>query len=145
MIQKMNQRRGGFTLVEIMIVVAIIALLAAIAVPGFLRARKRSQATTVLNNLRLIDAAKDQYAIEYNKTAMTPYGSDLKAYFKANSQLYNVASASTTSTFLDPKFTLVTYYVNSLDNLPSCAAGSSFSDVTDSTFWSPYSAGTAIP
>ncbi len=45
MLNKLNKRRGGFTLVEIMIVVAIIALLAAIAVPGFLRARKRSQAS----------------------------------------------------------------------------------------------------
>ena len=134
----MNHRRGGFTLVEIMIVVAIIALLAAIAVPGFLRARKRSQATTVLNNLRLIDAAKDQYAIEYNKTAMTPNGADLKAYFKSNSQLYNVAAASTSASFSDPKFTAITYGINSLDTLPSCTASSSFSDVTDSTFWSPY-------
>src|SRR5262245_30639542 len=64
MCNKLNQPRGGFTLVEIMIVVAIIALLAAIAVPGFLRARKRSQASRILNDLRLIDAACDQYAIE---------------------------------------------------------------------------------
>ncbi len=48
--------RKGFTLVEIMIVVAIIALLAAIAVPGFLRARKRSQASRILNDLRMIDS-----------------------------------------------------------------------------------------
>ena len=54
----------GFTLVEIMIVVAIIALLAAIAVPGFLRARKRSQASRILNDLRMIDSAVDQYAIK---------------------------------------------------------------------------------
>ena len=47
-----------------MIVVAIIALLAAIAVPGFLRARKRSQASKIINDLRLIDSAVDQYAIE---------------------------------------------------------------------------------
>ena len=58
----------GFTLVEIMIVVAIIALLAAIAVPGFLRARKRSQASRILNDLRMIDSAVDQYAIETNRT-----------------------------------------------------------------------------
>src|SRR5437868_8570138 len=57
MLNKLNKRRGGFTLVEIMIVVAIIALLAAIAVPGFLRARKRSQASKILNDLRMIDAA----------------------------------------------------------------------------------------
>ena len=68
MLNKLNNRRGGFTLVEIMIVVAIIALLAAIAVPGFLRARKRSQASRIINDLRLIDSAVDQYAIENNKT-----------------------------------------------------------------------------
>ncbi len=67
MLNKLNKRRGGFTLVEIMIVVAIIALLAAIAVPGFLRARKRSQASRIINDLRLIDSAVDQYAIENNK------------------------------------------------------------------------------
>ena len=64
----LTHRRGGFTLVEIMIVVAIIALLAAIAVPNFLRSRKRSQATRVLQDLRMIDSAIDQYAIETNKT-----------------------------------------------------------------------------
>ena len=69
MLNKLNKRRGGFTLVEIMIVVAIIALLAAIAVPGFLRARKRSQASRIMNDLRLIDSAVDQYAIENNKAS----------------------------------------------------------------------------
>ena len=59
-----SKKTRGFTLVEIMIVVAIIALLASIAVPGFLRARKRSQASRILNDLRLIDSALDQYAIE---------------------------------------------------------------------------------
>ena len=62
MLNKFNKKRGGFTLVEIMIVVAIIALLAAIAVPGFLRARTRSQAIRIINDLRLIDAACAQYA-----------------------------------------------------------------------------------
>ena len=64
MLKKLTTKRAGFTLVEIMIVVAIIALLAAIAVPGFLRARKRSQASKILNDLRMIDSAVDQYAIE---------------------------------------------------------------------------------
>ncbi|PYI74592.1 MAG: prepilin-type cleavage/methylation domain-containing protein, partial [Verrucomicrobia bacterium] len=67
MLNKLNRKHAGFTLVEIMIVVAIIALLAAIAVPGFLRARKRSQASKILNDLRMIDAAVDQYAIETNR------------------------------------------------------------------------------
>ena len=64
-----NQERTGFTLVEIMIVVAIVALLAAIAVPGFMRARKRAQATQVINDLRMIASAVDQYAVEYSKMA----------------------------------------------------------------------------
>ena len=86
MLNKLNQKRGGFTLVEIMIVVAIIALLAAIAVPGFLRARKRSQASRVVNDLRLIDSAVDQYAIENNKaTGATVNTLDWEAYMKKNS------------------------------------------------------------
>ena len=90
MLRTINKRRGGFTLVEIMIVVAIIALLAAIAVPGFLRARKRSQATRILNDLRLIDAAVDQYAIETNRTTgdSVTY-SDWKSYLKQNTALAN--------------------------------------------------------
>src|SRR6266446_1718625 len=76
MLNKLNKKRGGFTLVEIMIVVAIIALLAAIAVPGFLRARKRSQASRVVNDLRMLDAAVDQYAIETNKTTGTVVGTN---------------------------------------------------------------------
>lgn len=72
MLRKMNSAsKAGFTLVEIMIVVAIIALLAAIAVPNFLRARKRSQATALLEDMRMIDAAKDQYAIENNLLGAT--------------------------------------------------------------------------
>ena len=75
-----------------MIVVAIIALLAAIAVPGFLRARKRSQASRILNDLRLIDAACDQYAIETNKTTGAPVGvTDWTNYLKKGTALYNTA------------------------------------------------------
>src|SRR2546425_6444304 len=90
MLNAINKRRGGFTLVEIMIVVAIIALLAAIAVPGFLRARKRSQASRILNDLRMIDSACDQYAIETNKTTGSPVGvTDWTNYLKKGSILYN--------------------------------------------------------
>src|SRR5580698_377928 len=90
MLQKLNKNRGGFTLVEIMIVVAIIALLAAIAVPNFLRARKRSQSTRILEDLRIIDSAIDQYAIETNKgTGDTVAWTDIQKYLKNGSILYN--------------------------------------------------------
>ncbi len=60
----MKNRKQGFTLVEIMIVVMIIGLLAAIALPGFVKARTTSQKNACINNLRQIDGAVDQYAIE---------------------------------------------------------------------------------
>ena len=59
-----NLRRSAFTLVEIMIVVAIIGLLAAIAIPNFVKARTTSQANACINNLRQIDSAVNQMAIE---------------------------------------------------------------------------------
>jgi len=62
-----NNRTAGFTLVEIMIVVAIIGLLAAIAIPNFVRARTTSQMNACINNLRQIDGAIQQWALEQKK------------------------------------------------------------------------------
>jgi prepilin-type N-terminal cleavage/methylation domain-containing protein len=90
MLQKLNKPNRGFTLIEIMIVVAIIALLAAIAVPNFLRARKRSQATRILQDLRVIDSAIDQYAIDTNRASGdSVYWTDIQKYLKQGSVLYN--------------------------------------------------------
>src|SRR5215475_3788151 len=76
-----TSKKHGFTLVEIMIVVAIIGLLAAIAIPNFVRARTTSQANACINNLRLIDSAKQQWALEKGKQSTdTPVGTDLQLY-----------------------------------------------------------------
>jgi prepilin-type N-terminal cleavage/methylation domain-containing protein len=131
MLTKLNRKHAGFTLVEIMIVVAIIALLAAIAVPGFLRARKRSQASKILNDLRMIDAAVDQYAIETNRT--TNFGvpmTDWTNYVKKNTNLYNTgASLFGTS-----------YGQQTVDSIPQVPTAdyAVLSDVAGTGFWSPY-------
>ena len=68
-----TNKNAGFTLVEIMIVVAIIGLLAAIAIPNFVKARESAQLNSIINNLRIIEGAKDQWALENKKgTGDTP-------------------------------------------------------------------------
>ena len=131
MLNAINKRRGGFTLVEIMIVVAIIALLAAIAVPGFLRARKRSQATRILNDLRLIDAAVDQYAIETNRgTGDAVQTSDWKSYLKQGTALANTGADLFGHTYGNQT-------VDTIPKVPT-ATFNALSDVAPASFWSPY-------
>jgi len=95
---------AGFTLVEIMIVVAIIGLLAAIAIPNFVSARARAQASACINNLRQIDGAANQFALERGKRTgdAIQFPSDLTPYIK----------------------------LNSAGSLPPCPAGGNYSDNT---------------
>lgn len=73
--------KSGFTLVEIMIVVAIIGLLATIAIPNFIHARQVSQTNACINNLRIIDAAKQQWALETGQlVTATPVSSNIVPY-----------------------------------------------------------------
>ena len=91
------QKKPGaaFTLVEIMIVVAIIALLAAVAVPGFLRSRKRSQATSILNEARVLDDALTKYAIENNRNTGATVSWDIfYPYLKEGTRLYALSKTN---------------------------------------------------
>jgi prepilin-type N-terminal cleavage/methylation domain-containing protein len=73
--------KNGFTLVEIMIVVAIIGLLAALAIPNFVHAQNVARTNACISNLRYIDSAKQQWALEQRRQDMdTPSGSDLQPY-----------------------------------------------------------------
>ena len=122
---------GGFTLVEIMIVVAIIALLSAVALPGFLRARKRSQAVAIREDLRLIDSAMDQYGLEFGKKGNSPVPVDAwKLYLKVDSRLY----ASGADIFGN------VYGDQVLGVIPKVPASSwdALADVADASYWAPY-------
>jgi prepilin-type N-terminal cleavage/methylation domain-containing protein len=78
--------RAAFTLVEIMIVVAIIGLLAAIAIPNFVRSRAKSQSTACINNMRQLDSAIQQFALANNLAsgATVNYPNDMTPYIKLN-------------------------------------------------------------
>ena len=123
--------KRAFTLVEIMIVCAIIALLAAIAVPGFLRSRKRAQAVSLRTDLRLIDGAMDQYALEYNRAPnATITVAAWKLYIKPGTRLYSTGGDIFGDLYGDQSLGI-------LPPVPS-TAWDNLSDVCDASFWAPY-------
>ena len=124
-------RRAGFTLVEIMIVVGIITLLAALAIPGFLRARKRAQASRVKDDLRLIEAAVDQYAIETQRQPGAVVSiADWTAYLKRETLL-----CTTGKDLFGHDFGSQT--VDQIPIVPS-ETYAALSDVADDGFWAPF-------
>jgi len=114
-----------------MVVVGVIAVIAAIAVPNWLRARKRSEATRILEDLRLLDHAVDQYAIDNSKTAgVNPSFGDLRNYVKTGTVLYSTGA----DLFGD---SYGPFTVDSVVMIPTGAYGA-LSDVAPVSFWSPY-------
>ena len=114
---KNTSRKAGFTLVEIMIVVAIIGLLAAIAIPNFVQARKTSQTNACINNLRQINAAKQQWALEHGQSAgATPVSADIQPYLGRGS----AGSIANLYCPITAPAALGGYTINSLNAAPSC-------------------------
>jgi prepilin-type N-terminal cleavage/methylation domain-containing protein len=101
--KKPVQHSSGFTLVEILIVVGIIGLLCAIAIPNFIRSRASSQQNACINNLRQLSSAVDQWALETGQTAGAnpPANSDLTPYIvlNANSSIPSCPTGGTYTIF----------------------------------------------
>jgi len=132
---KLRVRSFGFTLIELMLVVATIALLASLAVPNYLRARKRAQAARLFDDLRAVDHAMELYCIEFRRTgeeAMTQ--SDLiflKRYLKDRIALYE---SLPNDMFQNP------FVVTNLKSAPklNMLTHNALSDVVPEEYWSPY-------
>ena len=110
--QLKTSRKSGFTLVEIMIVVAIIGLLAAIAIPNFIKARELSQRNACIANLKQIDGAKQTWALETKQVGtVTPTAAQL---YGATLYIRDTPTCPAAGTYSE----------NAVDTKPTCSKGS---------------------
>jgi prepilin-type N-terminal cleavage/methylation domain-containing protein len=108
--KNISSRRSGFTLVEIMIVVAIIGMLATIAIPSFVQARLRAQMNVCINNLRQIEGAIQRWSLDMHKDeGQTVTYADISAYLQ-----HSVVCPAGGATFAD------SYTITTVDAPPVC-------------------------
>ncbi len=108
--------RLAFTLIETLIVVGIVGLLAAIAIPSILRARARSQTNACINNLRQIHDAKQQWAIDQHKPAdAVPLKSDISHYLGRSGNIERICCPADPTELFDNS-----YNINQVTNPPTC-------------------------
>ncbi len=111
-------RTAGFTLVEIMIVVTIVGMLAAIAAPNYTRARKSSLTDACINNLREIDSAKQQWALEMGKTTGDQaQNADIQPYLGRGT---GGSLSRVYCPLVRPSGPLAGYTVNAIGVVPKC-------------------------
>ena len=113
--QTIKHGRRGFTLVEIMIVVTVIGLLAAIAIPNVLHARTTAQTKTCIGNLRMVDTAKQQWALESGAMATSvPLASNIQPYLGRGNGVLPLCPLDSQQTFA------TSYNLNNCQTSPTC-------------------------